>query len=174
MINRIGKKNGVHRKTRYICKQCKCEIYSYVKRVYCSEMCYGLSQRGKHRIQYHSPEEREKKRQRMLGENNPMWKGGDSDKDRRNSVYKNWRIDVFERDGFTCQKCGFFNGIGKKRRDLNAHHIVGWTESIELRYEIENGITLCVSCHIKEHAGIGGRTRGEYSKTEQDKNTQST
>jgi len=97
--------------------------------------------------------ERERRKARMLGPKNPMWRGGDSDKERRNRDYKRWRIEVFERDGFVCQMCGYYNGCGTKRRDLNAHHIVGWTESIELRYEVENGTTLCVPCHIKEHTG---------------------
>jgi len=85
------------------------------------------------------------------GEDNPMWKGGDSDRERRNSEYRHWRLEVFKRDKFICQKCGYYNGCGEKRRDLNAHHIVPWIESIELRYEVDNGITFCVPCHIKEH-----------------------
>jgi len=85
------------------------------------------------------------------GISNPMWKGGDSDRERRSAEYKHWRISVFERDRYICQNCGYFNGCGKKRRDLNAHHIVHWLESLGLRYEIENGKTLCVPCHIKEH-----------------------
>jgi len=85
------------------------------------------------------------------GENNPMWCGGDSDRERRNSAYKVWRIEVFTRDDFTCQCCGYKNGNGTKRKDLNAHHIVKWIDSIELRYEVENGKTLCVPCHINEH-----------------------
>jgi len=82
---------------------------------------------------------------------NPMWNGGDSDSERRNSEYIHWRIAVFKRDGFACQDCGYKNGVGVKRRDLHAHHIVAWIESIELRYEVENGVTLCVPCHIKKH-----------------------
>ncbi len=87
----------------------------------------------------------------MLGEKNPMWCGGDSNKDRRNADYKKWRLSVFERDDFVCQKCGYFNGCGVSRKDLNAHHIVRWIDSIELRYEVDNGMTLCAECHIKEH-----------------------
>ena len=85
------------------------------------------------------------------GESNPMWRGGDSDKERRNAKYKTWRINVFKRDNYTCKKCGYRNGNGNKRKDLNAHHIVRWIDSMELRYEIANGITLCVPCHIIEH-----------------------
>lgn len=94
-------------------------------------------------------------RKRMLGEKNPMWKGGDSDKERRNADYKDWRTGVFKRDDFTCQRCGYRNGDGTKRKDLNSHHIIPWIESIELRYVIENGMTLCIPCHIKVHIPKG-------------------
>jgi len=134
------------------CKQCGKQFGAWPsqRRKFCSRKCYHLSLKGKSFFEV-SEKERERRKKRMLGSNNPMWKGGDSDKERRNRDYKRWRIEVFERDGFTCQGCGYYNGCGKKRRDLNAHHIVGWTESIELRYEVENGMTLCVPCHIKEH-----------------------
>jgi hypothetical protein len=92
--------------------------------------------------------------ERMTGPNNPMWRGGESDKDRRNADYKDWRISVFKRDGFICQDCGYFNGCGDKRRDINAHHIVPWVDSKELRYEVDNGETLCVPCHIKRHKAM--------------------
>ena len=98
-----------------------------------------------------TPAMRKQKSQRMMGDKNPMWVSGDSDRLRHNAEYKEWRISVFERDDFTCQKCGYRNGNGTKRRDLNAHHIVRWAESIELRYILDNGMTLCVPCHIKEH-----------------------
>jgi hypothetical protein len=88
------------------------------------------------------------------GEDNPMWCGGDSDKERRNSDYKNWRIDVFKRDKFVCRECGYYNGCGELRKDLNAHHIIRWIDDIELRYVVNNGVTLCVPCHIKEHTDI--------------------
>lgn len=58
-----------------------------------------------------------------------------------NRNYKNWREKVFERDGYMCQGCKQFGGY------LQAHHIKGWTEYPELRYEINNGQTLCGNCH---------------------------
>ena len=139
-------------KLSLICEQCGKQFEAWPSRLrkFCSRKCYWLSMKGVCLIEI-TEQERERRKTRMLGSKNPMWRGGDSDKERRNRDYKRWRIEVFERDGFTCQRCGYYNGCGKIRRDLNAHHIVGWTESIELRYEVENGTTLCVPCHIKEH-----------------------
>ena len=52
---------------------------------------------------------------------------------------------VFERDNFKCQVCGKVGG------ELNAHHIKEFSEYPELRFEVDNGITLCVNCHKKIH-----------------------
>lgn len=58
--------------------------------------------------------------------------------------YEAWRIAVQERDKFKCQQC-------QVKENLIAHHIVPWNDSIELRYEVSNGLTLCRSCHMKHH-----------------------
>ena len=60
--------------------------------------------------------------------------------------YKRWRFDVFSRDKFTCQKCGYNKG-----GNLNAHHIKTFAEYPELRFDINNGITYCEPCHKLEH-----------------------
>ena len=66
---------------------------------------------------------------------------------RHTSEYKRWRYDVFLRDGFVCQMCGYSKG-----GILNAHHIKPFPKYPELRFELSNGITLCESCHKKQHA----------------------
>ena len=56
---------------------------------------------------------------------------------------KKWRQDVWKRDNFTCQCCGkTINDIV-----LNAHHIRNFSDCEELRYDVDNGITLCEECH---------------------------
>lgn len=55
----------------------------------------------------------------------------------------------FIRDNYTCQICGKSGGT------LNAHHIEPWNVNIELRFNINNLITLCVQCHHHFHDKYG-------------------
>lgn len=64
---------------------------------------------------------------------------------RRCAEYKLWRKAVFERDGYTCQMCG---ARGVK---INAHHIKPYAYFPELRYALDNGVTLCEKCHKEAH-----------------------
>ncbi len=85
---------------------------------------------------------------RGSGETNGRWKGGVTPKhilERNSSEYKLWRNSVFERDGFTCIWCGQHGG------NLEADHIQLFSTNPELRFAIDNGRTLCVSCHRKRH-----------------------
>ena len=83
------------------------------------------------------------------GQNNHRWKGGSSTfrmMIRRSKEYKNWLKAVFRRDHYICVKCGN-RGSG----NLNAHHILSWADYPEERFDIENGLTLCVNCHREIH-----------------------
>lgn len=80
------------------------------------------------------------------GEQNNNWKGGVTslnEKIRKSKRYKDWRKAVFERDGYTCNKCGKIGG------DLHADHIKQFAFHPELRFELSNGRTLCKKCHRK-------------------------
>lgn len=65
-------------------------------------------------------------------------------------VYKEWRISIYKRDRFMCQMPNC-----KCKTRLQAHHIHRWSSASSLRYDINNGITLCRKCHDsikdKEH-----------------------
>lgn len=85
------------------------------------------------------------------GANCHLWKGGITPVNFsiRNSLeYKNWRRLVFERDGYRCLDCGVKNGDGKNVV-LNADHILPFAYFPRLRFDINNGQTLCRPCHKK-------------------------
>ena len=64
---------------------------------------------------------------------------------RKGKQYEFWRTQVLERDKYICVKCQ------THKKNLHAHHIIPWEENIELRLCVENGMTLCGSCHTKLH-----------------------
>lgn len=90
------------------------------------------------------------------GKNNPAWKGGVSSERRRIWVtvpYKNFRIEVFERDKWICQSCLKVGGT------LEVHHIKSWKNFPNERLNVSNGITLCEDCHI-----IANRIQRKYEQ----------
>lgn len=119
-----------------------------------------------------SVEYREKKRKESLlrgcepphltGDKSSNWKGGVSllkDSLQTSFRYRQWRSDVFQRDNYTCQKCG------KNKCYFEAHHLKT-KKSIFLKYKIttlqealkceelfniNNGVTLCFDCHRNIH-----------------------
>lgn len=83
----------------------------------------------------------------LKGEKNPNWKGGITPIHlavRTSLEYKRWRKAVYERDNYTCVHCG-----DNKGGNLNADHIKPFSSHPELRFDIDNGRTLCVDCHHK-------------------------
>ena len=86
------------------------------------------------------------------GELSNAWKGGLTAKNtliRSSLEGKLWRKSVFERDNFTCQKTGIRGGV------LEAHHINNFAEKKELRFAIDNGITLSRKAHKEFHKKYG-------------------
>ena len=106
-----------------------------------------------------------KKSPNIKGENNPNWKGGKtklSQQIRTSAEYSFWRMQVFKRDFFTCQHCGAKNKKGEKYI-FDADHIYPFSKilddfnitsieeaiSCDKFWDIDNGRTLCRSCHMK-------------------------
>ena len=95
---------------------------------FCSRRCEGLDRRLR------------------VGPLSAHWKGGVTrlaDLIRGSATYHEWRVAVFRRDGFKCQRCG--GGSGR----LEAHHIEPFREVPERRFDVANGITLCIVCHAE-------------------------
>jgi len=83
------------------------------------------------------------------------WNGGVTpinEKIRKSKEYNLWRKAVFERDNWTCIWCGQVGG------KLNADHIKPFSLFPELRFAIDNGRTLCISCHRKTDT-YGGNSK---------------
>lgn len=83
-------------------------------------------------------------RKKYSGENSYLWKGGitlENQKIRNSLEYKEWRQAVFDRDDYTCQVCG------KRGGKLHAHHIENFADNKELRFNIDNGATVCLEHH---------------------------
>jgi len=102
--------------------------------------------------------------ERNSGINHPNYNKNVSDedrvKDRRSIKNKLWRQEVIKRDNFTCQYCGDTN------IRIVAHHLESYLANPKLRYELSNGITLCVPCHTDFHSkyGRGNTTKKDYKE----------
>lgn len=160
------------------CEQCgelyqKPKRYSFKdwgKRRFCSHKCYWECSKGKpsrspettfKKGEHPSPKTEFKKghtpwitgkRGIHTGNKNPAWKGGLQfrKKDRLkayDSAYKEWMLAIKKRDNW---KCKIANQDCSGR--LEAHHILNWIDYPELRYDINNGITLCQAHHPRKRA----------------------
>lgn len=104
---------------------------------------------GKHLSPEHNAKLQEG-RKKIKGERSPRWKGGitsEQGKIRNSLEYIIWRNEVWKRDYWTCRICKKHCEKG----DIVAHHLKLFSDYQELRFAVENGITLCRSCHAKIH-----------------------
>lgn len=139
-------------RTTKVCKQCgnefeviPCELHQ----IFCTHKCY---------TDWYS--------ENLKGENHCRWDPNLTAKERLNNEsrthskeYITWRKAIFKRDGYICQVCNEL-----KSGNLNAHHIMGWNKYINLRFDIDNGITLCKKCHDEFHYiyGKGNNTKEQF------------
>jgi len=70
---------------------------------------------------------------------------------RKTREYRVWRVRVIRRDK-VCQVCG-------SRKNRQAHHINHASYFPKQRFDVNNGITLCASCHSQFHNNFKNNTR---------------
>lgn len=86
-------------------------------------------------------------------------------KDGKFQKKKDWTLAVKIRDNYICQKCGKEN---LKGHNCHAHHIKSKDEFPELIYDVNNGQTLCNTCHqILHRTGklVSQETKEKIGKT---------
>lgn len=76
---------------------------------------------------------------------------------RRSRKAKEWRRKVRRRDHYTCQLCQLRRSKTVKIK-LHVHHIVRFTDDESLRFILENGVTLCSTCHRLTYGKEGNYT----------------
>jgi hypothetical protein len=111
------------------------------------------------RRHYKATEEtRRKQSEALRGEKCYLWKGGitpEHTRIRTSMQYREWRKAVFMKDYYTCQKTGIRGG------NLVAHHIKNFSDYPELRFSVENGITLSVEEHKNFHIEYGTKNNSK-------------
>lgn len=70
-----------------------------------------------------------------------------------------WRRAVKIRDRYTCQRCG----IQLTAKGVEAHHKMPQWFLPSLEFDLDNGITLCKSCHKQLH-GVDGTIKENYEE----------
>lgn len=70
-------------------------------------------------------------------------------RERKSTEFKNWRKEVFERDGYLCRSCQ------EKKKIIHPHHLLSFAKYKEDRFNVDNGITLCEDCHKLFHKTYG-------------------
>ncbi len=73
---------------------------------------------------------------------------------------KAWTYDILSKSSFTCTKCSQRGG------KLHAHHLNGFNLFPDLRFDLDNGVCLCESCHDKFHEvyGKGNNTKDQFNE----------
>lgn len=89
------------------------------------------------------------------GSKHPNWRSDLSEEDRALSKRRNldprvneWTKSVLERDRYTCQ-------ISGEKGEMVAHHIRSWESNKDIRFDINNGITISRHLHLLFHKIYG-------------------
>ncbi len=127
----VWNKGNEDKLVKSICKVCPntIEYYKSNSHEFCSRVCMGkFNSKEKHYLWV-------KDRTHLK----------DDSKDRGGQLHREWSKNVKNRDKWSC-RIADINCEGR----LEAHHILGWKLHPELRYQINNGITLCHAHHPRK------------------------
>lgn len=147
-------------KTQWVNNQKRRELSREITRTY----MHTKASREKMKSTKQTEESKMKQRATKMGENNPMygvvgekspqWNPNLTPEERihkrKNTQNYKWIKNVYKRDDYTCQCCGY-----DKDGTLIAHHLNGYHWDVGNRFNVENGITLCEDCHQKFHKIYG-------------------
>lgn len=145
-----------------LCKFCGKEwipsIKNWARNKFCSDSCASKSHPSGRLGKKGGQHQKDMVRLKTSGANHFRWIKDrtlalENKRERSSATIRLWRLAVFTRDNFTCQDCK------AKGVYLESHHIRCWRDYPELRFDINNGITLCTKCHNK--------TRWKESKFEE-------
>lgn len=154
LIGRIGSRTGIRLSIDTKEKIRQSMIGKNIGKIISEKQRKQISIKNKGRKNPHSYEHRKKLSESHKGEKSNFWKGGISninDKIRKSIEFRLWREAVFARDNWTCQKTGIKGG------NLHPHHIQNFSQYPELRFAIDNGITLSEKSHREFHRKYGYR-----------------
>jgi 5-methylcytosine-specific restriction endonuclease McrA len=128
------------------CKQCQTVFHTHQRdTIFCSRVCASLDARTS-----------------KAGAASHLWRGGKTKEAqvfRTRAAYREWRLAVFQRDGFACVLCG-------SRKKIEADHIIPQSERRDLALDLDNGRTLCRPCH-EETETFGNRQSERMRKLRQ-------
>lgn len=143
-------------------KPCDSSKY-WPKKKYCSRNCGPTFKKG------NPGPWLGKKRPQITGKNHYLWNGRTPivEQIRKCIEYRQWRSDVFTRDDFTCQECGVRGGklhvdhIKQFAFIVAENQIITMQQAVECSelWNLNNGRTLCVSCHRSVPVYSYGGTR---------------
>jgi len=131
---------------------------------------YLQTEESRNKLNKHmqTKEYRNKCRIVKLGELNPQFNPNLTDeqrvqneKDKRDGEWDYWRKQVLKRDDYTCQITGI-----KSHGDLVGHHLNGYNNNFENRFNIDNGVTLLTCIHrlFHHYYGYGKNTKAQFEE----------
>lgn len=137
---------GIKPLKKFICKKCNRIWYNkrWKKQKFCTVSCsskYNINKKNLHTFDI-----RKKISATLQGINIEEWKDFSQPEIirlRDSKEYNEWRKSIYKKDNYTCRICKVRGGT------LHAHHILKFSKFKDERFDLNNGVTLCINCHMK-------------------------